>query len=205
MSTNVVPSFKFEADLYQSGFEAVVGVDEVGCGALAGPVVAAAVLMPKKAKPRGIRDSKLLSAKQREDFYSRITHVARAWSVGVVEVDEIFDLGIRPATYLAMRRAIDQITFADFVLVDAWTLPQLHLAQRGIIHGDRLVLSIAAASILAKVTRDKMMEDLHEEYPDYGFAQHKGYGTREHQVAIKTHGPCPIHRLGYKIFEQALI
>jgi ribonuclease HII len=132
--------------------------------------------------------------------YEAITKSAQGWAAGIVSSDEIYKIGIRPATYLAMRRALEQISHADFALVDAWTIPEITIKQRGVIKGDRKIISIAAASIIAKVTRDRMMKEFHEQFPHYGFDVHKGYGTKVHRAAIDTHGPCPIHRLGYKTF-----
>ncbi|MBU0646475.1 ribonuclease HII [Patescibacteria group bacterium] len=194
------PTYLIERELIDQGFQAIVGVDEAGCGALAGPLVAAAVVLPINSRLKLLRDSKLLSSRQRDQLYDLIIDKAAAWAAGSVSVEEIYQLGLRPANYLAMRRAIDQIPSVDFVLVDAWTLPGLPYPQRGIIRGDRLVKSIAAASIIAKVTRDRLMKNLAVEYPEYHFGVHKGYGTLLHRQAIKEHGPCPIHRLNYKTF-----
>lgn len=182
------------------GFLAIVGVDEAGCGALAGPLVAGAVILPLDSRLGRLNDSKLLSPSLREGQYGLVVERAKAWAVGVVSVEEITVLGLRPANLLAMRRAVEGIAGADYALVDAWTIPGLAIPQRGIIRGDSLVKSIAAASIVAKVTRDRMMAALAEQFPAYGFDVHKGYATVAHRTAIKKHGPCSVHRLTYKTF-----
>ncbi len=202
MSIKHLPTFKMERELRAQGYQWIVGVDEAGCGALAGPVVAGAVILPLESRLQGVRDSKLLSEKMREELYDEVKEQSTAWAAGQASVEEIEAIGIRPATYLAMTRAIEAITQTDYVLVDAWTLPELALPQRGIIRGDRTVKSIAAASIIAKVTRDRQMRAHAQEHPAYGFDGHKGYGTAAHRAAIKTHGPCPIHRLSYKTFHE---
>lgn len=176
----------------------IVGVDEAGAGALAGPVVAGAVVLPLDSRIGELNDSKKISAMGRERLYSLVTARALVWAVGMATNEEIDKIGIRPANYLAMRRAIEKIKGADFALVDAWTLPGLSIPQRGIIRGDALVKSIAAASIIAKVSRDRMMLEFHREYPEYGFDSHKGYGTEFHREQISVLGPCPIHRRSFK-------
>lgn len=200
MSTKTLPTFQHERALLDQGYQMIVGVDEAGCGALAGPVVAGAVVFPLSSRLVEVRDSKLMTEKMREELYPLITERATAWAAGSASVEEIYKIGIRQANYLAMRRAVEMITDADFALVDAWTIPELTIPQKGIIKGDRHVKSIAAASVIAKVTRDRVMVKYHELYPEYDFAKHKGYGTKVHREAIKVHGPCPIHRLGYKTF-----
>lgn len=198
------PTFQVEKSLWKAGFRLIAGVDEAGCGALAGPVVAGAAILPFDSRLGMIRDSKLLSPEAREELYPLIIERAIAWGVGSASVEEISALNIRQAGLLAMRRAVEALaTQPDHLLVDAWTIPGLALPQRGIIKGDRLVKSIAAASILAKVTRDRIMADLAKTYPAYGFEIHKGYGTVLHQTAIKKHGPCPAHRLTYRTFTSA--
>ncbi|MFH1767287.1 MAG: ribonuclease HII [Patescibacteria group bacterium] len=196
----IKPTFRYERELLAKGFMAIVGVDEVGYGALAGPVVAGAVILPLNSRLSLIRDSKLLSAKQRDGLFEVIKEKSHAWAVGSAEVEEIIELGLRPATFLAMRRAIEQIPVSDHVLVDALHIPDLDIEQTALVGGDRLVKSIAAASILAKVYRDRLMEDFRNDFPEYGFETHKGYGTKRHLEAIKKFGPCPIHRTNYKIF-----
>jgi ribonuclease HII len=196
----ISPTFLAEQTLLAVGFQSIVGVDEAGCGALAGPLVAAAVIFPLDSRLGLVRDSKTLSERQRESLYDDVIEKSDAWAVGMASHEEISEIGLRTANYLAMRRAIEQIPEADAALVDAWTIPDLAIFQRGIIRGDQTVKSIAAASILAKVTRDRLMLKYAEEYPEYGFEAHKGYATKKHRDAIKKHGPCPIHRLSYKTF-----
>src|SRR3989339_1808187 len=209
MSIKSPPTFKIERELLAQGFQRIVGVDEAGCGALAGPVVAAAVILPVDSRIGALRDSKLLGERRREELYPLIIERAVAWSVGMASVDEIERLNIRGANLLAMRRAVeamdDQLcpigqNRIDYVLVDAWTIPGVMVPQRGIIRGDLKVKSIAAASVIAKVTRDRLMVELAREFPVYGFEVHKGYATNVHRTAIALHGPCPHHRLSYKTF-----
>ena len=203
----ILPTFREERALAAQGYRAVAGVDEVGRGPLAGPVMAGAVVLPERwlRRPRRngrgedprryLRDSKTLSAAQRERLYDAITACAVAWAVGEASVEEIDRLGIVPATRLAMRRAIDALRPGpQALLVDAVDLSELRLPCRAIIDGDALCGSIAAASIVAKVARDRLMEDLDRRYPGYGFAEHKGYATREHLRLLRELGPCPIHR-----------
>lgn len=194
------PTFLIERELAAQGFSAVVGVDEAGCGALAGPLMAAAVVFPLDSRLGDVNDSKLLSPAKRDELYGLIVERATAWAVGSVSVEEITALGLRPANLLAMRRAVEGIAGADYALVDAWTIPGLTIPQRGIVHGDALVKSIAAASVIAKVTRDRAMAELAERFPAYGFHVHKGYATKMHRDAIQKEGPCVAHRLTYKTF-----
>lgn len=196
-----IPTFSEERALIKEGYRMIVGVDEVGCGALAGPVMAGAVVLPLNSKIAKLKDSKLLTPTSREALYPLVIERASAWAIGRAEVEEIAEHGLREATYMAMRRAIAQIDEVEFILVDAWTIPGLKIPQRGIVKGDRQVKSIAAASLVAKVTRDREMMVYAEQYPEYGFDAHKGYGTKAHRAAIKAHGPCPIHRLSYKTFQ----
>ena len=193
------PTYQHERALVAQGYTSIVGVDEAGAGALAGPVVAAAVVLPLGMEIELVRDSKTLSERQRETAYDTIMESAVAWAVGGASSREIDAMNIRQATYLAMRRAVAQVNQADFALVDAWTVPGLTVEQLGIVKGDREVTSIAAASIIAKVTRDRMMHAYHDQYPEYGFHGHKGYGTKAHREAIAQHGPCAIHRHSYTL------
>ena len=185
----------------QRGFRAIAGVDEAGTGALAGPVVAGAVIFPLDSRLGKVRDSKLIQEGHREELYERVVERALAWAVGIAPVAEIAEVGLRRANLNAMRRAVEAISHVDYVLVDAWTIPGLAIPQHGIIRGDRTVKSIAAASIVAKVTRDRLMRELAGQYPAYGFDIHKGYATSEHRMAIGKYGPCPIHRLSYRTFQ----
>lgn len=191
------PTFKEERALRDLGFTIIAGVDEVGVACLAGPVVAAAVVLPLNSRLRMIRDSKTLSLSQREILYDQIVAKASGWAIGSATPEEIDQLNIRRASILAMERAVRQIGQVEFVLVDAWTLPNIPLPQRGIVKGDVYVKSIAAASIVAKVTRDRMMLAYAEDYPEYGFERHKGYPTSLHREQLFTHGPCPIHRRSF--------
>jgi ribonuclease HII len=207
MSTNPrmtkKPTFLVERELIAQGFRAIAGVDEAGTGALAGPVVAAAVVFPLDSRLGKVRDSKLLGAEVREELYELVVERAAAWAVGIANVEEITAHGLRWANLTAMKRAVEAIASVDYVLVDAWTIPNLAIPQQGIIRGDRTVKSIAAASIVAKVTRDRLMRELAVQYPAYGFEIHKGYATVEHRAAIQKEGACPIHRLTYRTFRTA--
>ena len=182
----------------KSGTKLVAGVDEAGRGPLAGPVVAAAVILaPDRALP-GIRDSKKLTEARRENLYADITDGALAWSVGRADVGEIDSLNILQATMLAMQRAVQGLApAAEYVLVDGNRLPALACSAEAIVRGDRLVPAISAASILAKVTRDREMRSMDERYPGYGFAQHKGYPSRMHLEALQRLGVTAIHRRSY--------
>ncbi|MDB5751323.1 MAG: rnhB [Ramlibacter sp.] len=171
------------------------GVDEAGRGPLAGPVVAAAVILDDTRRIRGLADSKVLTALARERLYDAIREKALCCAVGEASVAEIDTLNILHATMLAMRRAVEGLRLRPVkVLVDGNRLPQLDVLSEAIVGGDAKVKSISAASIIAKVTRDRMLRELHEQFPQYGFAAHKGYGTPEHLQALRTHGPCVHHR-----------
>lgn len=177
---------------------AICGIDEAGRGPLAGPVVAGAVILPKDCEILFLNDSKKLSEKKREALFVEIKEKALAWSVGVVGPDMIDEINILQATYEAMRKAIGGLSVQpDLLLNDAVTIPGLSIDQVPIIKGDAKSVSIAAASILAKVTRDHMMMEYDELFPEYGFAKHKGYGTAAHIAVIKDIGPCPIHRRSF--------
>ena len=171
----------------------LAGVDEAGRGPLAGPVVAACVAMPPEPLLLDVNDSKKVSEKKREALYDEIYRVAQAVGVGVASVEEIETLNIKNAARLAMKRAIEAAR-PDRILVDAERDLDVDMPQEGIVHGDAECYCIAAASIVAKVTRDRMMLELDREYPQYGFAQHKGYGTAAHYEALRAYGPCPAHR-----------
>jgi len=177
----------------------IAGVDEVGRGPLAGPVVAAAVILDPNRPIVGLKDSKLLSEKKREHLFILIQQNALAWAVGYATVEEIDTLNILQAALLAMQRAVAGLQLApEFALIDGNRCPQhLPCAAQAIIGGDRTVPAISAASIIAKVTRDREMLVWHEKYPQYGFKQHKGYGTREHLSALSAHGPSNIHRRSF--------
>ncbi len=189
----------YERELWQSGHSRIAGIDEAGRGPLAGPVVAAAVIFePEIPLIRGINDSKKLTAARREALYGQIVASALAVGVGVATREEIDRINILMASSLAMQRAVGMlIPPADFLLVDGRSLPACSEPARPLIHGDSLSMSIAAASIIAKVTRDRIMEGLHNVWPEYGFAGHKGYPTREHIEAIRRHGLSPVHRRSF--------
>lgn len=193
----LVPTFKLERLLITQGLTRIAGVDEAGCGSWAGPVYAAAVILPLDSRIGLIRDSKLLSGAQRLRVMERIQSKATAWSVGSASSEEIDRLNIREAAFLAMRRALAGLDQVEHILADGFHIPGLSIPCSRIIGGDRKVKSIAAASIIAKVHRDLELQRLDQEYPGYGFSKHKGYGTREHQVALKSLGPSLIHRLSY--------
>lgn len=184
---------EYEKEYGSSAF--ICGIDEAGRGPLAGPVAAGAVILPKDCRILYLNDSKKLSEKRREELFEEIKEKAVAWSVGIATPARIDEINILQATYEAMREAVGQLTVKpDVLLNDAVTIPDLDILQVPIIKGDAKSLSIAAASILAKVTRDHMMAGYEEMFPGYGFAKHKGYGTAAHIAAIRELGPCPIHR-----------
>ena len=194
---------QMEQELHEKGFRYIAGVDEVGRGPLAGPVVTAAVVLPEGFDVPGIDDSKKLSEKRREELYEGIMEKALAVGIGQEEHDVIDEINILQATKRAMREAIEQADqmlqrehggSIDYVLQDAVELPGLTVAQESVIKGDAKVLAIAAASIIAKVTRDRMMVEYAKEYPYYAFEKNKGYGTKAHYEGIREHGMCPIHR-----------
>lgn len=188
-----------ETDLWGQGLAAVAGVDEVGRGALAGPVVAAAVVLSPESQLEGVDDSKRLRPMERERLFKRISQLARGIGVGIVGSALIEQVNIRQSTLLAMSEAVQQLPeVPDYLLVDGCDRVPLSLAQRAIIGGDQLILSIAAASIVAKVTRDRLMVAYDRQFPGYGFAQHKGYGTLAHLQALNRLGPCTIHRRTFR-------
>ena len=192
------PDELFECEAWARGFRRVAGVDEAGRGPLAGPVVAAAVVLPRRCRLEGLRDSKLLSERQREQVYARLLTAAVDVGVGVVDAEVIDTLNILEATRLAMLQAIRHLTPApDYLLLDAVVLSGIAAEQRAVIKGDRLCLSIAAASIVAKVLRDRLMVRAHAQYPQYGFLAHKGYGTAEHLRQLQRYGPCALHRRSF--------
>lgn len=190
--------FRLRAELFRSGARAVAGVDEVGVGPLAGPVVAAAVILPRRVDLPGLNDSKLVRAADRERLAASIRDQALAFSVAEADVEEIDRLNIYWAALLAMRRAVEALEKTpDQVLVDARTIPKLALPQRALVRGDRRDGTIAAASILAKVYRDALMCRLDRVYPGYGFSRHMGYATESHRAAIARRGPSPAHRRSF--------
>ena len=200
------PTEEFERAARLCGYRRIAGIDEAGRGPLAGPVVAAAVVLPVRCRLSGIDDSKQLSEGERARLYAAILEHAVGMGIGSADVDEIDRLNILEATKLAMRRAIDQLAPPpDYLLIDAVTLPGIGIPERPIIKGDSLSLSIAAASIIAKVTRDRLMAEYHDMFPEYDFLSHKGYGTREHLQRLVRHGPCPIHRRTFTPVHEAIL
>ena len=176
-------------------YTAICGIDEAGRGPLAGPVVAGAVILPKDCSILYLNDSKQVSTSRREELFDEIQEKAVACAVGIVSPQRIDEINILQATYEAMHQAVEGLkVIPDLLLVDAVTIPTMPMKQVGIIKGDAKSVSIAAASILAKVTRDRMMVEYDALYPEYGFAKHKGYGSKVHIEAIQEYGPCPIHR-----------
>jgi ribonuclease HII len=193
----------FERVLWKSGIQLVAGVDEVGMGPLAGPVVAAAVVFAPGTELAGIDDSKRLDPEQRVKVEVAIRQAAAAIGIGLAEVGEIDYLNIYHAGLLAMRRAVEALPLKpEHLLIDARTIPGVFIPQSSFHKGDGINFSIAAASIIAKTYRDRLMEELEKKYPGYGFAQHKGYGTPEHQNAIRGLGPCPIHRMSFAFIRE---
>lgn len=199
MAASAADLLLFEKEAYRRGCQLVSGIDEVGRGPLAGPVVAAAVILPRHLELPGVRDSKLLSPAQREISCQEILSCATAVGIGCIEPAEIDRVNILQATFKAMILAVESLpSRPDFLLIDGpYQLP-LAIPQKGIPRGDQRSLSIAAASIVAKVHRDRLMSQYHELYPAYGFAQNKGYGTAQHLEALRCHGPCPLHRLSFR-------
>jgi ribonuclease HII len=193
----------FEEKARRQGFQVIAGLDEAGRGPLAGPVVAAAVVLPRTRSMQGVADSKTLKAEQREKALSLIRKRALGIGVGIVEAEEIDRLNILQASLKAMELALQDLSLSpDCLLIDGLYTLRFPLHQQAIIKGDGRCLSIAAASIVAKVTRDRLMVDYHEKYPQYNFARHKGYGTREHLQAIREHGCCPLHRQSFRTIYQ---
>jgi ribonuclease HII len=202
------PSLVEENGLASRGYRLIAGIDEVGRGALAGPVVAAAVILPQFAdfpRLKSVRDSKEIPPAKRDLLFGLIQGEAIAIGTGVVAPEIIDSIGIVNATRIAMCQAVEQLACSpDFLLIDALTLPQFPTAQKGIIKGDKLCLSIACASIIAKVTRDRIMVELDGHYPGYGLARHKGYGTKQHFSSLLQQGPSPIHRYSFAPLREAV-
>ena len=194
-----MPDYEFEKAAALSGFSCICGVDEAGRGPLAGPVCAAAVILPEGAVIEGLDDSKKLTEKKRERLYDIIKETAVAYSVAYGTLEEIETVNILEATYLAMNRAIEGLTVKpDFALIDGNRVPRgIKIPCETVVKGDSRSMSIAAASVLAKVTRDRLMLEYDKKYPEYNFKKHKGYGTKEHTELIRQYGPCEIHRLSF--------
>lgn len=209
MSAKFWNRLSYERELWQRGLTLVAGVDEAGCGPLAGPVVAAAVIFPCAwleqglgSGLRGLNDSKQLTETQREKYYSILTsHPEIHWAVASVDVEMIDRINIRQAAWRAMNLALDQLApTPEHVLVDGLKIKWLRYPQTALVQGDARSYSIAGASVLAKVSRDRLMREYDRVYPGYGFAEHKGYGTPQHLAAIQALGPCPIHRRSFAPF-----
>lgn len=192
---NKIDLYKYEENLYDLGYHNICGIDEAGRGPLAGPICVAACILPPFLRIEGINDSKQLSAKKREELYKIIIDKSIAYNIVFVSVEDVDTLNIYQATKKGMLEAVNGLKVKpDFVLIDAMPLHELEMPHNSIIHGDALSASVAAASILAKVTRDHFMEKMDIKYPNYGFSRHKGYGTKAHMDALRKYGPCPIHR-----------
>jgi ribonuclease HII len=192
--------YALERALQRRGFRMVAGADEAGRGACAGPLVAAAALLPegRRGEIEGLTDSKLLTPPARERIYGEVLNRALAYSVVVIPPGDVDSRGLHVCNIAAMRRALASLAVRpDYVLTDGFGVPGLGVPGLAVWKGDQVAACVAAASVLAKVTRDRMMRDLHEQYPDYGFAEHKGYVTPEHSAALERHGPCPEHRFSY--------
>lgn len=193
-----VDLLKYEKELYQEGYKLIAGVDEVGRGPLVGPVVAAAAILPKNYKLDGLNDSKKLSEKKRNLYYNILVEDAISYGIGIISPGIIDEVNIYEASKLAMIEAINNLSIKpDYVLIDAMPLT-IDAPTKSIIHGDALSLSIAAASVIAKVIRDRMMDELDEKYPMYGFKKHKGYPTKLHLENLKKYGPLENYRFSYK-------
>ncbi len=194
-----MPDLSIEKEIALKGYKYICGVDEAGRGPLAGPVCAAAVILPENAQIEGLNDSKKLSEKRREALFPVICEKALAYSIAFGSVEEIEEFNILNATFLAMNRAIEGLSpKADFALVDGNRTPKdIKIPCETVVKGDSKSSSIAAASILAKVTRDRLLSEYDKEYPQYNFKKHKGYGTKEHTDLILKYGPCPIHRRSF--------
>ncbi len=204
-----MPSFAEEEILAAQGYQRIAGIDEVGRGALAGPVVAAAVILPRHIDApwlSEVRDSKQLTPAKRELLFHRIHEVAISIGIGLIPHHLIDAHGIVKATRLAMKLAVERLSPpAESLLIDYMRLPEVRLPQKGITNGDSLCFSIACASIIAKVARDRLMVEFDRIYPGYGLAQHKGYGTREHLECLTRLGPCPIHRQSFKPVREIML
>ncbi len=194
-----LPTWTLENELWDHGYGAIAGVDEAGRGALAGPVVAAAVILTRDCGLEGVDDSKRLRPRRREQLFHRIYQVAAGVGVGIIEAGVIDRVNIRRSTLLAMEDAIRRLPrVPDYVLLDGRERIAINITQRALVRGDQIAPSISAASIIAKVTRDRLMEEYHRQFPGYDFARHKGYGTTVHLDALQRLGPCTIHRRTFR-------
>lgn len=202
-----MPDLRFEADCHARGLKVVAGVDEAGRGPLAGPVAAAAVVLPEGFSCAGLDDSKKLSAAKRERIFSELMACrGLRWSLSYAEPDEIDRINILKATHAAMTRAVEGLGIeVGHCLVDGLAVPDFRWSHDGLVKGDGRSLSIAAASVIAKVSRDRRMLELAKEFPDYGFERHKGYGTKLHLEALRRHGPCRVHRRSFQPVAQCTL
>ena len=202
--------WQFEHNAKTLGYNMIAGIDEAGRGPLAGPVVSAAVILPHDFLCEGVNDSKKLSEKKRDALFPKIMETAVAVATGIASHYEIDEINILRASLLSMKRAVENLSILpgspvpDFLLIDGKFILDMNIHQSAIIKGDSRSISIAAASIIAKVTRDAIMKELHELYPAYGFIRHKGYPTKEHKEAILRHGPCPVHRLTFRGVKEVI-
>jgi ribonuclease HII len=190
-----VLTLEIEDTIWANGYNTIAGIDEAGCGPLAGPVVASAVVFPQHFYHQGIIDSKKLTPSRRDTLFDLIVTNALGYGVGIVSHQEVDRINIRQATFLAMKKALGSMKIIpDYLLIDGYEIPGAVIQQEAIVNGDEHCFTIAAASIIAKVTRDRIMTEYHNQYPQYGFDKHKGYGTLFHREMILKHGPCPLHR-----------
>lgn len=190
--------YRHDEDLRNNGFQRIAGIDEAGRGPLAGPVVAAAVVLKGNTRIKGLRDSKKVPEKERESLFIEIRDTALDIGIGIVNHEDIDRINILRASKLAMKLAVDNLSeLPDFLVIDAVSLPSIPIKQLFPIKGESVSASVAAASIIAKVTRDRLMLEYHNQYPQYNFNKHKGYSTKEHMELIQLYGPCPIHRKSF--------
>ncbi|MBU2607744.1 MAG: ribonuclease HII [Chloroflexi bacterium] len=208
LNVPLTPSFAEEKGFEAQGYRLIAGIDEVGCGALAGPLVAAAVILPGRMRGRWtkkVNDSKLVPPATRKVLSQRIQSTAISVGIGTVPHHVVDSQGLTKARRLAMQLAVEHLsTSPECLLIDHLSLPDIRLPQKALIKGDRRCFSIACASIVAKVARDRLMEELDESYPGYGLAKHKGYGTREHLACLHRLGPCPIHRQSFEPVKRSV-
>lgn len=202
-----MPDDSFERACFDRGHQVVAGIDEAGRGPLAGPVSAAAVVLPKGFTFEGLDDSKKLTEKRRELLFDQLMEESEVrWGLAMIEAPEVDELNVLKATHIAMARAVEALGLdVDHCLVDGLPVPHFPYSHEGIVKGDSKSISIAAASIIAKVSRDRKMREHAEEFPEYGFERHKGYGTKDHLTALEAHGPCRIHRRSFQPVAQRLL
>ncbi|XOU94334.1 MAG: ribonuclease HII [Candidatus Kerfeldbacteria bacterium] len=199
------PTKREENKLFKQGYKYVAGIDEAGRGAWAGPLVAAAVILPKDFKLKGLNDSKKLSAKQRDDFFTIITKNALAYYACIIPSKEIDKGGVGKANLLAIKKSAEGLKIKpDYILIDSFKVTWNDIPAKSITKGDTKVIAIAAASVIAKVTRDRIMVQYHNKFPKYGFDKHKGYGTKEHHNNLKSYGITPIHRQSYQPIKELM-